>query len=244
MHHDDPQKMKHREAEKPRANQSRDRHPTPYAVEVEHYRHEGDPVPEDDDDFDDFPRGRSSSSAWTPTRTRAPTPHPRASDPHRRDGRKTVQWAEELEQESPEQKSAPAPAPSKKKSAMKPGTTTKPPKANMCEKEEGQSVNSSEAPAKQNIDDKSTSQDFKPCNLRRGRRSSIPRPKFAETVRSPAQIRGSPLERNHLPSSPSSRSPSVASLAAPDPDPDPTYPFVGIYPRNNNKSPREPQNKT
>ncbi|KAK1782635.1 hypothetical protein QBC45DRAFT_318360 [Copromyces sp. CBS 386.78] len=181
LHHGDTQKSRHKEAKKPRANQSRHRRPAPYnAFAVEHYRHEGDSSSEDDGCPDDPLRGRSRSSTWTPTRTRAPTPHPNASRSRRRDvcGKKTVQWADELEQESPEQKSEPATATLRTKSAMKRG----PAKTKSTEKEKDRGEHSSAEPAKSKMDQETTLQDVQTCALRRDRRSSIPRLKFAVTV--------------------------------------------------------------
>ncbi|EGO58432.1 hypothetical protein NEUTE1DRAFT_41123 [Neurospora tetrasperma FGSC 2508] len=173
--------------ESPKANQSRLRHPTPYSIE--HYRHEGVRASKDDSPPADSPRGRSQSSTWTLTRTRAPTPHPSATKSRRRKEEKAVQWTDPLEQESPEQKSIPVPAPSKKKSAMKRSQAIQQEDEKSTQKEEDSLEDFSEAPAKQKSDDTSASQKVKPCTLRRDRRSSIPRPKRTiMTSEKPRQI--------------------------------------------------------
>ncbi|KAK3953880.1 hypothetical protein QBC32DRAFT_369078 [Pseudoneurospora amorphoporcata] len=139
---------------KPRANQSCHRRPTPDAFAVEHYRHEGDSGPEDDGSPDDLRRRRS-----------------RSSTSRQRDGKKTVQWADELEQESPEQMSEPATATLRTKSAMKRGP------ANQQEKEEEKPEDMTEGLAKLKIAEDDTAQEVQACTLRRDRRSSISRPK-------------------------------------------------------------------
>ncbi|KAK3334550.1 hypothetical protein B0H65DRAFT_561663 [Neurospora tetraspora] len=73
------------------------RRPTPHHIEP--CRDEGvsEPYPKGDSPLADALRGRSRSSP--PPRTRAPTPHPRASAP--RMTKKTVRWADPLEQPTP-----------------------------------------------------------------------------------------------------------------------------------------------
>lgn len=179
LHLDDAEKTKHREGKKPHA--SRYRRPTPYSVE--HYRHEGASGAENDKSSDDSPRGRSRSSTFTPTRTRAPTPHPHAHT-HKSQKTKTnkrVRFADPLEPQSLVQKGETATAPPNRKSAMKRELESQKREEKPMEKEKDPAGKSSEAHATHHIRVAVTPNDVPSCTLRRdtGRRSSVPRPKFA-----------------------------------------------------------------
>ncbi|KAK3495342.1 uncharacterized protein B0T23DRAFT_313723 [Neurospora hispaniola] len=181
LHRDGAEKTKHREGKKPQANQFRYRRPTPYSVE--HYRHEGASGAENDKSSDDSPRGRSRSSTFTPTRTRAPTPHPHAHahKSQKTETNKTVRFTDPLEPQSLVQKGETATAPPKRKSAMKRDPESQKREEKPIEKEKGRAGKSSEAHATHHIRVAVTPNDVQSCTLRRdtGRRSSVPRPKFA-----------------------------------------------------------------
>lgn len=183
VHRDESQKARHKEAKKTRANQARPRVRRPTTFAIEHYRHEGDSDNEDDvfpgNSLDHTPRGRCLSPGWTPTHTRAPTPHPRASRPQRRNSKKTVRWAKELEQDSPVQKSEPVKAPVKTKSVLKRRSLIQQEEKKATEKEDGREKLSEADPMEQvELIVTTGENEIQLCTLCRDRRSSLPRPNW------------------------------------------------------------------